>query len=105
VSSAAKLLEKIRRSKNGWGQADLHKVYIGHGFQCRKGSKHLVYWHPEFPDLRATVARHNSLPVGYFETAIEKIDEAAQRKADNEARKKSNEADPNDSGKGKTKRD
>lgn len=43
------------------------------GFKKREGNKHTVYSHPDFPQLRATVARHRSLPKGYVTTALKLI--------------------------------
>lgn len=40
----------------------------------REGSNHTVYTHPADPwVLRATVARHGSLAVGYIQTAVKLI--------------------------------
>jgi len=69
-----KLLAKMRESKAGWGWNDLDRLYLSYGFDKREGGKHTVYVHPEHPVLRATVARHRSLPVGYITTAIRLID-------------------------------
>lgn len=75
MSSADKLLEKMRQSKYGWGYNDLHRLYQGFGFKFREGSDHTVYYHPAYPTLIATVARHRSLAVGYVQTALKLIDE------------------------------
>lgn len=75
MSSAEKLLARMRESKSGWGFSDLDSLYVGFGFRKREGGKHTIYIHPKFPRLRATVARHRSLPVGYIEHAINLIDE------------------------------
>ena len=70
-----KLLAKMRASKAGWGWSDLEKLYVSFGFDMREGGKHTVFKHPEFASLRATVARHKSLPVGYIQTALRLIEE------------------------------
>jgi len=70
MSQADKLLEKMRNSKAGWGAADLHTLYIGFGFEFREGGKHTMYIHRKFPELRATVARHSTLAIGYIQHAI-----------------------------------
>ncbi|CAN5812510.1 hypothetical protein BH23GEM7_BH23GEM7_14200 [soil metagenome] len=68
------LLARMMRSKAGWGQADLERLYLSFGFDKREGGKHSVYVHPADPrQLRATVARHTSLPTGYVQTAIRLI--------------------------------
>jgi len=76
VSDAAnEILQTMRRTKYGWGMQDLHSLYLGFGFSCREGAKHRVYIHGEFPQLRATVARQNSLPPGYAQRAVKLVDE------------------------------
>ena len=71
--------EKLRRrmsaSKRGWGWLDLNRLYSSYGFTKREGGKHTVYSHPVHPQLRATVARHRSLPVGYIQTALRLVNE------------------------------
>jgi hypothetical protein len=76
-----RLLARMRASKAGWGWNDLNSLYTSFGFASREGGKHTVYVHEEHRDLRATVARHRSLPVGYIQTAIKLIDEAHRRDA------------------------
>lgn len=74
MSDKDKLLERMRRSKAGWKFNDLDNLYTKFGFEKHEGSKHTMYIHPEFPELRATVARHKSLPAGYIQFAIKLID-------------------------------
>jgi hypothetical protein len=74
MSHADKLLEKMRNSKAGWKPSDLHSLYIGFGFKFREGAGHMIYWHPKYKELRATVARHGELVVGYIQHAIKLID-------------------------------
>lgn len=71
-----KLLASMRRSKTGWGWNDLDRLYTSFGFTKREGGKHTVYKFPPSPTLRAVVARHRSLPVGYVSTALRLIDKA-----------------------------
>ena len=73
ATAAETLLEKMRRTKSGWGSDDLRTLYLGFGFDRREGGKHEVYIHTEFPELRATVARQSELPVGYVQHAISLI--------------------------------
>ena len=75
MASADKLLEKMRRTSAGWGQDDFKKLYEGFGFKKREGKKHTIYVHPDFPQLRDTIARHDSLANGYAESAVATIDE------------------------------
>lgn len=72
-----KLLERMRQSSAGWSQSDLKRLYEGFGFRCREGGNHSFYQHPDYPQLLATVARHNELPKAYAETAIRILDQLA----------------------------
>jgi hypothetical protein len=68
------LLARMMRSKSGWGPKDLERLYLSFGFDKREGAKHTVYSHEADPlHLRATVARHSTLPIGYIQTAIRLI--------------------------------
>lgn len=53
---------------------DIENLYTRFGFEKYEGSKHTMFIHPDFPELRATVARHRSLPIGYVRFAIRLID-------------------------------
>ena len=68
-----KLRKRMSASRSGWRWRDLDRIYIRYGFKKREGNKHTVYSHPDFPQLRATVARHRSLPKGYVTTALRLI--------------------------------
>ncbi len=68
------LLDQMRVSKSGWGASDLRRLYEGFGFVGKEGSKHTIYKHPLHPFLRATVARHSKLAVGYIQKAVSLID-------------------------------
>ena len=78
-STAEKLLARMRLSKADWGADDLHTLYMGFGFECEQGSKHTLYIHPVWHDLRATVGRHSPLAVGYVTTALRLVREVIQR--------------------------
>lgn len=68
------LLVRMVRSKTGWGQRDLERLYLSFGFDMREGGNHTLYSHPaDRRVLRATVARHSPLPIGYIQTAIKLI--------------------------------
>lgn len=75
-SGDEKLLASMRRSKAGWGWNDVDRLYTSFGFTKREGGKHTIYVFPRSPTLRAVVARHRSLPVGYVATALRLIDKA-----------------------------
>lgn len=70
MSSVERLLEKMRRSKAGWSCDDIHKLYVGLGFEVREGGKHRIYIHKRFPELRAAVTRSRSLPKSYIDHAL-----------------------------------
>ena len=72
--SAAKLLEKMRRTKTGFGQDDFRTLYKGFGFEEVQGGNHAKYYHPKY-DLTATVGRHNQLATGYAASAVKLIDQ------------------------------
>lgn len=77
VSKAEKrleLLEQMRKSKSNWKKEDIEKLYKEFGFIMRHGSNHDIVLHPEFPMLRATLARHKALPKGYVQFAVKLID-------------------------------
>ena len=76
MNSAEKLLVKMQASKRaGWGYADLKDLYVGFGFEMERGSKHTMFIHPTYPQLRATVARHRTLAVGYVQHAVKMIEQ------------------------------
>ncbi len=75
------LLERMRRTRSGWGEDDLDRLYRSFSFReiTRPRAPHRVYVHPAHPDLRATVARKKSLPKGYPTTAVRIIDQLLER--------------------------
>lgn len=74
MTNNEKLLDRMRRSKAGWRSDDLENLYLSFGFERCEGSKHAMFIHPTFPELRATVTRHRSLPIGYIQFAVKLID-------------------------------
>jgi len=89
--SAAKLLRRMRQSKDNWKRTDLDRLYKGFGFVIINGSKHDIIKHPEYPQLRTTLPRHSSLARGYIEFAIKLIDQLI------DIQKKEKEHEPDDS--------
>ncbi len=81
-SAAEKLLERMRRTKQGRSPEDLHKLYLGFGCTCREGAKHRVYIHSRHHWIRDTVSRQSRLPMGYVSDAIKKIDEVRRLDAE-----------------------
>lgn len=80
MSRRDKLLEKMRKSKTGWKFNELESLYVKFGFEKYEGSRHTMYIHPDFPELRATVTRHKSLAIGYVHHAIKLIDRLKELK-------------------------
>ena len=77
--NSKKLLERMRNTYSGWGQKDFERLLIGFGFD-RRGRKHDIYIHSEFPDIRISVPRHNSLKDWVAKDAVKLIDELLERK-------------------------
>lgn len=73
-SRAEKLLESMRRSTANWTRLDLDALYLGYGFEIRRGKRHDIAKHPQYPELRATLPRHSSLAKGYISYAVKLID-------------------------------
>jgi hypothetical protein len=94
MSAASKLLERMRRTKSGYGQADFEKLYKGFGFEKKAGGDHDKYFHPEF-SIMVTVARHNVLATGYAAEAVKKIDQLIEaqnkKRLEEQARKEAEE--------------
>lgn len=84
MSDAEKLLVRMRASKADWGFRDLETLFLGFGFSYREGGKHRVYYHPDHPELHATVGRHTSLAKGYVSTAIRLVDQLRELETDDE---------------------
>lgn len=77
--SVHKLLDKMRRSRYGWGEVQLRKLYEGFGFAGRDVGDHVCYHHPSHPDLRGQVPRHRSLREYVVSDAIEAVEELLRR--------------------------
>lgn len=83
MHDAERLLSRMRASKSGWSDKDIESLYLGFGFEFREGSKHRFYYHPTYPELYATVARHNPLAIGYVATAVKLVDRLKQKESTN----------------------
>lgn len=73
MPAAEKLYERAKRTKAGWRLEELRRLYQGFGFDVEEGAKHIMFIHPKYTRLRATVTRKRTLAVGYIETAVELI--------------------------------
>ena len=79
--SADNILEDMRASQSGWGQKDFEKLFTGFGFE-KKGKKHDIYIHPDHPEIRATVPRHNELKEYVAKKAVIAIDMLKEKQGD-----------------------
>ncbi len=73
MSAADKLFDKAKRTKAGWRLEELRRLYRGFGFDVEEGAKHIMFIHPRYPQLAATVTRKRTLAVGYISKAVELI--------------------------------
>lgn len=87
TSKAEKLLERMRQSKDKWRRRDLDTLYEGFGFIITHGKSHDIVKHPEFPELRTTLPRHNYLAKGYVEYAIKLVDKLQELQKPKETQK------------------
>jgi hypothetical protein len=71
----------MRASKSGWPRDDLETLYIGYGFVVSHGSSDDKVKHPQFPALRAKLARHRDLAKSYVTYAIALIEKLEELKA------------------------
>lgn len=76
--NAAKLLEKMRRTKSGWGRKDFSRLFLGYGFTKKEGKKHTIYLH-EKHKLTISVPRHNSLKEWVARDTVKLIDELLEK--------------------------
>ena len=74
MAKAAKLLVRMRRTKDGWSPGDFEALYIGYGFEKEEGGNHTTYTHEKYR-LIAQVARHKNLATGYASDAVKLIDQ------------------------------
>jgi hypothetical protein len=73
--SAYKLRDRMLRSKSGWGEAHLRKLYEAFGFVGRDVGDHVCYYHPRFPQIRGQVPRHRHLRDYVVADALDAVDE------------------------------
>lgn len=84
MSRVGRLLDRMRRTKDGWSCEDLDALYVSLGFAKREGGKHCIYIHKKYPQLRATVARSRSLAKGYIQWALSLADKLETLEAEHE---------------------
>ena len=75
-TSAEKLLEEMRQTKNKWKKHDLVTLYTGFGFIIKRKPRaphdHVV--HPEFPELFTSIPHGKKLGIYNINQAINLID-------------------------------
>lgn len=82
MAEAMRLLERMRRSHQGWRASDLDHLYRSFGFEVTERAKHRIYVHPTHRDLHATVSRSSgALAEGYAREAVKLIDRLLAREA------------------------
>ena len=81
---ASKLLESMRNSTANWKRHDLDTLYLGFGFDIRRG-KHDIAKHPEYPKLRTTLPNnHPYLANEFIRTAVKLVDQLQELKKQEE---------------------
>lgn len=75
MSSAEKLLARMKRTKAGWTHKDLDTLYRGFGFEVEEDGPHSMYIHSTYPQLRASVTRSHTVAIGYVQHALKLIEE------------------------------
>ena len=83
---AARILERMRRTKSGWHPHHFHTLYMGFGFIMKAGRNHDIFIHPEFPEIRDTIPRHGELGRAYAKSAVENIDSLLRLREEREGR-------------------
>jgi hypothetical protein len=82
---AKKLREAMIQSPAGWGPDDLGTLYQGYGFDVREGTKHRLFVHPQFRQIRATIPRHSYLAVSYVRQALKDLERLEALEAENDS--------------------
>ena len=83
MDEGEKLLVRMRASKADWSEKDIETLLVSFGFQFREGGKHRFFYHPKYPQLYMTVARHSHLAKGYVSTAVRLIDQLKELEIQN----------------------
>jgi predicted RNA binding protein YcfA (HicA-like mRNA interferase family) len=73
-SKAEKLLESMKVSQNNWKTRDILSLYEGFGFIITHGKSHDIVKHPDHPEIRTTIPRHNEIAKYYIKEAIELVE-------------------------------
>jgi hypothetical protein len=72
---ADKIYQAMQRTQAGWHPHDFHTLYLGFGFRMIEGRSHTVFTHPDFPQLKDVIPRHDrELSKGYARDAVRNIE-------------------------------
>lgn len=82
VNREDKLLERAKSSPANWKRKDLDRLYEAYGFIIENGSKHDIVKNTKYPELRATLPRHNSVLKFYVQYAVKLIEEMLSKDGD-----------------------
>ena len=70
-----RLLQSLKDSKADVGSRTLDRLYTSFGFDKREGGKHIIYFHPRYPWLQASVSRKKKgMAIGHVTTAIKLVE-------------------------------
>lgn len=82
MSKSDDLLERMRRTSNGWKPVDFRTLYEGFSFIAFEGGNHTTYKNAEFGLKVAQVPRHNALKPYLAREAVKLIDEIVKLRAE-----------------------
>lgn len=82
VNREEKLLEKAKASPANWKRKDLDRLYEAYGFVIENGAKHDIVKYGKYPELRATLPRHNTVIKYYVQYAVKLIEEMLEKNGD-----------------------
>lgn len=73
MNESDKLFERMLKSRFGWKEQDVERLYLGFGFRIDERTRHRKYWHPRHPELFAIVPRHRDVKAVYIAYAVRLI--------------------------------
>jgi predicted RNA binding protein YcfA (HicA-like mRNA interferase family) len=90
MRNAEKLLERMRRTKDGWRPQDFRRLYTGFGFEVEEGGSHTTYKYSKYRIL-TQIPRHPSLASVYASIAVKLIDDILAREEEERLEKERQE--------------
>ena len=79
-----KLLQRMRATKAGWSNLDVHSLLSSFGFTYREATHGRLYSHPRYPQLVLNVAHRREIGKFYIAAAIRLINNLKELEAQNE---------------------